>query len=178
MIERMKGHGIKKMTKCFCESWRHIGFDRTVHRRGNTNHQIDVVEGEVGARRAFLNSEKLVVQLFVQAQLGVCVLGANQENVDSHITLYEVCSEAVLVKYAEPQRGGRMAVVEGTLAAAWTAVTYMMMFSVANRGCGRDGTFCENSCERLQAHVPANLFGQDFAVAQLSDAICDHLAEV
>ena len=58
------------------------------------------------------------------------------------------------------QEAGGVVVVEGTLAAAWTAVTYMMMFSVANRGCGRDGTFCENSCERLQAHVPANLFGQ------------------
>ena len=63
------------------------------------------------------------------------------------------------------------------VAAAVTAVVYAALLATTRIPCGADGTFCrEGACERVRAHLAANLHGQDTAVNLLADAVCDHVA--
>ena len=63
------------------------------------------------------------------------------------------------------------------VAAAVTAIVYAALLATTRIPCGADGTFCrEGACERVRAHLAANLHGQDTAVNLLVDALCDHVA--
>jgi hypothetical protein len=64
----------------------------------------------------------------------------------------------------------------------WAAVravvtASLLWLSSRPRGCGRDGAFCPDACDAMRRYVPTALVGQDFALQQLTDAVCDHLAE-
>ena len=63
----------------------------------------------------------------------------------------------------------------------WTSVrgafTAALLFLNPPPGCGRDGAFCPDACDGMRSYVPNELVGQGFALQQLTDAVCDHMAE-
>jgi hypothetical protein len=62
------------------------------------------------------------------------------------------------------------------VAAAVTAFVYAALLATTRIPCGADGTLCRaGACERVRAHLAANLHGQDTAVNLLADAVCDHV---
>lgn len=49
---------------------------------------------------------------------------------------------------------------------------------LATRGCGQNGRFCPDAgCLRLQELLSSRLVGQELAVTQAVDAVCDHLRD-
>jgi ATP-dependent Clp protease ATP-binding subunit ClpA len=61
-----------------------------------------------------------------------------------------------------------------TVLAASGFAAFVSYFSVGR--CGHNGRFCEDACARLGAHAAEHLVGQEHALTQLHDLVCDHLS--
>ncbi|KAK3258929.1 hypothetical protein CYMTET_32049, partial [Cymbomonas tetramitiformis] len=63
-------------------------------------------------------------------------------------------------------------------AVAGAVMSYIITLYMATQSnCGHNGKYCEQSCHRLGDHLKQNIVGQDFALTQMYDAVCDHLSE-